>query len=56
MKRPTGKSPKRPDSPISEVDRERALDQALAECSPASDPAAMIGPGRREVLHQEDDA
>jgi hypothetical protein len=51
MKRPAAKPSKGPRSLISEADREHALD-----CSPASDPAAMIGPGRREVLDQEDDA
>jgi hypothetical protein len=56
MKRPAAKPAKGPRSLISEADREHALDEALAECSPASDPAAMIGPGRREVLDQEDDA
>jgi hypothetical protein len=56
MKRPQPKSRKARNSPCPETDRERALDLALADCSPASDPAAMISPGRREVLHQEDDA
>ena len=36
--------------------REQQLDQALANSSPASDPPAMVGPGRSEVLSREDDA
>lgn len=56
MKRPTTKPAKDPNAPLIEAKREKALDQALAEGSPASDPAAMVAPGRREVLDQEDDA